>query len=129
MARDTNYRTPIGKLNPKDLAYPFAYVDDEFPIKQIQVPVLKEYPLFDAGKFPDNIKKYYWILKGEDGVSPWYALLKLDNGNYAFFKASSCKTGFCDKGNMSLKVSPYYNLLIKYAMSDEDYKMYFDNTL
>jgi len=124
-----NYHIPIGELYPKDLAYPFAYVDDEFPIKQIQVPIAKEYPLFDAGKFPDNIIKYLWIREGKDGVSPWYALMKLDNGNYAFFKASSCKTGFCDEGTMCLKVSPSYHTLIKYGMSNEDYKAYFDDTL
>jgi hypothetical protein len=128
MARDTSIRVPIGQLDPKDMAYPFAYVEDEFPIEDIQVPVLKEYPLFGAGKFPDNIKKYHWIRRGEDGLTPWYALVSLDNGNYAFFKAFSVDSGFCDGGVMSLKVCPYYDLIIKYGMSDEDYNIYFSET-
>jgi hypothetical protein len=128
MERDTHVRAPLGEMNPKDLDYPFAYVEDEFPIDDIQVSVLKEYPLFGAGKFPDNIKKYYWIRKGEDGVSPWYALMSLDNGNYAFFKASSVKSGFCDGGTMSLKVCPYYDLIIKHGMTEEDYNLYLKET-
>jgi hypothetical protein len=128
MARDTNTRIPISGANPKDLAYPFAYVDDEFLIEDIQVPVVKEYPLFGAGKFPDNIKKYHWIRKGEDGALPWYALVSLDNGNFALFKAFSGKAGFCDGGTMSLKVCPHYDLIVKYGMSDEEYRLYLNDT-
>ena len=128
MERDISIRAPLGEINPKDLSYPFAYVEDEFPIDDIQVPVLKEYPLFGAGKFPDNIKKYHWIRKGEDGVLPWYALVSLENGNFAFFKASSVKSGFCDGGSMFLKVCPYYDLIIKHGMSEEEYKLYFGET-
>jgi hypothetical protein len=65
---------------------------------------------------------------GEDGVSPWYALVGLDNGNYAFFNASSVKSGFCDGGIMCLKVCPYYDLIIKHGMSEEDYNLYVKET-
>jgi hypothetical protein len=129
MVRNTGLRQQIVEPNPKQMAYPFAYVNDEFTIEDIQVPVINERPLFDAGKFPDNIKKFYWIRQGRDGLKPWYALVKLRNNHYAFYKASSCTTGFGDGGSMSLKVCPFYDLIIKYAMTEDEYSMYMKDTL
>lgn len=127
--RHTGFRRQFVNPNPKDLSYPFAYVDDEFPLEEIQQPLLNEKPLFDAGKFPDNIKEYYWIRKGIDGIRPWYAFVKLSNNHYAFYKASSCATGFGNGGTMSLKVSPFYDLIVKHAMTLDEYIVYMEDTL
>jgi hypothetical protein len=127
MSRITSLRTQKNPINPKDVAYPFAYINDEFMISDIQVPVLNEHPLFSAGDFPENIKKYYWIQKGEDGIKDWHALVYLTNRHYALFGASCPTTGF-QTGKMSLVVSPYYDLLVRHAMSDKVYNTYIENT-
>ena len=127
--RDIYVRTSIGELNPKDMAYPFAYVDDEFPVEDIQYPLTDDYPLYDAGKFPDNIAKYYWIHKGEDGGSPWFCLARLTNGNYILYEASCCINGFCSKSAfMNLIVAPRYDMIIEHAMTPDIYKLYISET-
>jgi hypothetical protein len=62
-------------------------------IESIQKPVNNE--LYDAGNFPNNIVEYYWISK--DKIKWDYeinCLMKLNNGNYAFFYSGETLGGF-----------------------------------
>ena len=69
-----------------------------------------------------------FIKPGEEDELPWKALLQLDNGNYAFYIASCCYTGFDAVGSMALYISPNYSSIILHAMSDEDYAEYLAST-
>jgi len=62
-------------------------------INLIQKPVNNEF--LDAGDFPNNISEYLWI--SEDRIR-WdneiNALMKLNNGNYAYFYSGETLGGF-----------------------------------
>ena len=62
-------------------------------INSIQKPVNNE--LLDAGDFPNNIVEYFWISKDKIRWDKEInSLMKLNNGNYAYFYSGETLGGF-----------------------------------
>ena len=133
MSRDTQIRVQIEDIKVGSLHEPFSRINNQFEhdnysIKNIQHAIVVENKTYDAGEFPDNIEKYYWVYPGKNDEIPWYALMKLTNGNYALYKATCDYTGFDCQGYMELFVSPFYENLINYAMTERVYNKYIKKT-
>jgi len=133
MSRDTQFRIQNSHIDVGSLFEPFSWVNNQFDldnysIKNIQHPIVSENQMYDAGNFPDNIEKYYWVYPGKNDEKPWYALMRLTNGNYALYKATCDYTGFDCQGYMELFVSPCYESIILYAMTDRVYAKYIKKT-
>ena len=105
--------------NPSALIYPFEYINDYV----IPTPLINQ-PDEDVGNFPNNIEEYYWIYEGVNEEENWRCLCKLNNGNYAFFTAGCCYTGFDVSGSTDVYVSKSPFILINYAMTEKDYILY-----
>ena len=50
-------------------------------------------PMLDPGDFPFNIRHWIWAESGSNDYEPWRLLCELDDGHFAFYKASCCYTG------------------------------------
>ncbi len=108
----------------ESLEYPFSFIlEGEYKVKNFIVPMPGEL-LEDAGDFPHNISQYLWVYPGMNDEEPWLALVKLDNGNYAFFRGECDNTGFNCQGSMELYVSKSLTTLVEMAMTNEDYRKY-----
>jgi hypothetical protein len=107
---------PLAEPETSSLKYPFSYIgwNDVFVSG-----LLGEEPC-DAGKFPDNIETYYWIYEGSNDETPWYCLCKLDNGNYAFYKAWCDCSGFDGQSEMDLIVSRDLKRLFEEGLTDSE---------
>jgi hypothetical protein len=122
----------------KSLEYPFSfirgsnivndYIDEEdgYDVNDFIIPMPGE-PDEEAGDFPNNITKYLWVYEGENDERPWLALVKLDNGNYAYYRGECDYTGFDCQGAMELYISKNLATLVKMAMTNEDYRYYSEN--
>ena len=88
-------------MNSKYLSY--AYTPEDYNllknnnnlwnINSIQKPVNNE--LLDAGDFPNNIVEYFWISKDKIRWDKEInSLMKLNNGNYAYFYSGETLGGF-----------------------------------
>jgi hypothetical protein len=121
-------RTP----DPAWLDYPYAFIGDRLTDYQVDdfhrsIPLDAE-PA-DAGPFPGNIVRYYWIYEGHNDEHPWYALGQLKSGAYFFYVAECDYTGFDCQGGMKLWVSKSFQNLIDHAMTDSEYQEYLNDTV
>jgi hypothetical protein len=114
---------PLAEPDASALTYPFSYLDDYGVQEETFVKGLLGEENCDAGKFPNNIDAYYWIYKGCNDEQPWYCLCKLDNGNYAFYKAWCDYTGFDCQGGMYLIVSRDLKRLFEEGLTDSERKL------
>ncbi len=124
--RDNTRQVFPPQKNPdiESLEYPFEFITNgEYNIEDIIIPMPGE-PDEEAGDFPNNISDYLWVHPGENDETPWLALVKLNNGNYAFYKGECDYTGFDCQGAMELYVSKSLNTLVYMAMTNEDYRLY-----
>jgi hypothetical protein len=108
------------------MEYPFEFLrNGEYEKTTKQIP---GHNSEDIGEFPDNISEYYWISEGENDEKPWITLCRLTNGVYVFYKGECDYTGFDCQGNMEIYSSKDYSVLIRYAMSIDDYNKYYKDT-
>lgn len=115
--------------NRDSLSYPYSYLNeyDLTPNQIIGEP--KQEPI----DFPTCIFQYYWIHEGIKDEVPWRALFeyKDNDGNirYGFYIGECDYTGFDCRGSMRLYLSDKVDVLIEKALTDEDYRLYFQETL
>jgi hypothetical protein len=124
-----NHNPPQINEAVKSLEYPFSFIKDEedyYDVNDFIIPMPGE-PDEEAGDFPNNITKYLWVYEGENDERPWLALVKLDNGNYAYYRAECDYTGFLCQSYMELYISKNLETLVKMAMTNEDYRYYSEN--
>jgi hypothetical protein len=126
-------RTSKIPVNLADFEEPFneldGYVDDYLH------PIITE-PEEDPGDFPNNIVEVYWGYYDSGDEYDWYAadtwklFCRLDNGNYAYLDVLMDGSDYMGMGpeNLKLYVSKSYEDIIKYAMSDNDYESYIEDT-
>lgn len=114
--------------NLEDLNEPYFYIK-EYDLTPTQIIGEKQEELID---FPSCVNHYYWIYKGENDCYPWRALFKyIDKYNkerYGFYLGECDYTGFCCQGSMRLYVSDNLETLIEKALTDQDYKLYIQET-
>lgn len=98
--------TPIPSPDKEKLEYPFSFIGDDnaFCVKDFVSGILTE-DQPDPGNFPHNIVEYYWIHEGCNEEEDWMCLCRLDNGNFAFYRAGCGYTGFECTGGMKLIIS------------------------
>jgi hypothetical protein len=120
---------PITQDLLDSLEYPFSFLDgeniDEYPIVVDPIP---GQDAEDVGNFPNNIEHYYWIHAGENDEEPWLALCKLSNGVYVYYRGECDYTGFDCQGVMEIYASKDPFILVKFAMTSEDYDKYVNET-
>jgi hypothetical protein len=80
-------------------------------------------PKGDHGDFPNNIAEWLFYYEGCDYEESWMALVKLTNGNYAFYSAYADSVGF-DRRDMTLYVDPDPQVLVEFAMEEDSYRKY-----
>ena len=108
----------------ESLEYPFSHITEgDYELQDFIIPMPGE-PDEDAGDFPNNISEYLWVHPGENDETPWLALVKLNNENYAYYRGEADGTGFSCQGMMELYVSKNLTTLIYMAMTNEDYRLY-----
>jgi len=110
--------------NIESLEYPFSFIlEGDYDVEDFIIPMPGE-PDEDAGNFPNNIQEYIWVYEGANDEEPWLAIVKLDNGNYAFYRGECDYTGFDCQGAMELYISKSLDTLVRMAMTNEDYRHY-----
>jgi hypothetical protein len=99
--------TPLDQPTLTGFEYPFSCIEDEsmlYSIQDMTKGFVDEDPV-DAGNFPANITDVYWIHEGENDGDAWECLCKLENGLYAYYRASCDYTGFDCQGMMELHLT------------------------
>ncbi len=90
-----------------EFEYPFSFIHDNperYNVEDMVKGFVDEDPV-DAGNFPENITEVYWIQNGKNDGDEWECLCKLENGLYAYYRASCDYTGFDCQGGMDLQVT------------------------
>jgi hypothetical protein len=109
-----------------ELEYPYSFLrNGEYDCTVNPIP---GQPEEDVGAFPDNVAHYYWIHPGENDEEPWLTLCRLTNDVYVFYMGECDYTGFDCQGHMKLYASKDPNILLKYAMTSEEYDKYVKET-
>lgn len=112
------------KAVASQIEYPYSFIPELYNVQDILRTIPTEDTQADAGTFPSNIQKHYWIVEGENDGDEWKSLGKLKNGNYFFFTAACDYTGFDCQGWMRLWVSKSFQTILDHAMSKEDRRQY-----
>ena len=115
------------------LSLPYAYIQKQYgyPVESIIRHIHCE-PRIGVGRypntFPNTIKEYFWIYS--DLKSTWLALGILQSGFYFLYSAYSTSSNPFEgkKGNMNLWIASRYENIIKFAMSDDVYNRYLEET-
>jgi hypothetical protein len=111
------------------LRLPFLFINSSFGysissiLRKIYASpdfVLKE------NSFPYEISSYIWVQEGKIGNSSWFALGKLQDGLYFFYRAYA-HSDFIKDGHMDLWISPRLSDLQQFAMDRETYDIYSKN--
>lgn len=125
-------------INPDQLIMPFMYIQDQYGysvesiVRKINTQSILHLGVY-PNTFPNTITEYYWI-KYETNTNSmkWVAIGKLNSDQYFFYSAycNNVPKGFLQDGAiMHLWVSSRYSDLIYYAMSQEQYNVYFNETV
>ncbi len=100
--------TPLDQPDLTGFEYPFSCINEDilyyYNLADITKGFVDEEPV-DAGNFPTNITDVYWIHEGENDGDAWECLCKLENGLYAYYRASCDYTGFDCQGEMELHLT------------------------
>ena len=67
-------------------------------------------------------------MKLENDERPWLTLCVLTDDTYVFYMGECDYTGFDCVGRMILYASKHPEILVEYAMSDENYRKYMEDT-
>ncbi len=110
-----------------DLEEPFDFLEEYGGPRAIQRPLLGQEDV-DVGDFPNNVEEYLWTHEGINDYEPWYAVARLNNGSYVFFKAECVYTGFDCQGDMFLWAAKDLATLVNYAMDVQDYDAWIKGT-
>ena len=132
-------------INPNQLSMPFMYIQAKygFSVESIlrklhvqSILHLGEYP----DTFPNTIAHYYWIkyVSNTDSMN-WIAIGKLNSGLY-FLYTAHCKNmprafaqplvdGVPQGGQMNLWASMRFSDIIHFAMSQDQYEQYLNETV
>ena len=111
----------------RSMEYPYGYIGSYTPrydINSILSKILVEEGQAEAGNFPHNIAKHFWIREGQNDGDSWMACGQLTNGNYFFYTGGCDYTGFDCQGGMDLWVSASWKNIIEHAMTEEQYRLY-----
>jgi hypothetical protein len=111
------------------LRLPFLFVNSSlgYPISSILRPIYAS-PEFvlKPNSFPHDISTYLWVQEGCLGKEQWFALGRLEDGLYFFYKAYA-HSDFIKDGHMDLWVSPRLSDLEQFAMDRQIYELYSKN--
>lgn len=115
----------INEIDKGVLDYPFSSISPGFLEEGFEnIPGQKQFKISDFGDFPKNIKKYIWIFEGANDAESWRCLCILDNDLYMYYRAWCDCTGFDCRGTMEFYISDDLFVLINFAMTEEDYRLY-----
>ena len=115
----------------KDFKEPFIVITNNengyvknYSVKNILKPIFSDKKQASPGDFPNNIEEIYcWVFDDYKYEAYWWLFCKLNNGNYAYFKADVCSCGFTDWGQiMELYVSRSYKKLLNQAFDKYEYE-------
>jgi hypothetical protein len=132
MSRSSTIREQngVGYAVDKDMGNVYFYVnrDEQYDRDAIRRHIVVETVPADAGHFPANIRKHFWVRGGKNDGDSWISCGQLTNDAYFFFTASCCFTGFDAVGSMRLWVSNSWKNIVEHAMNQEEYNLYMAQT-
>jgi len=124
------------KLYPSQMTLPFSFCQQQFGYTNKKINVrLPGQSYLDVGEFPtgfpNNIQEYLWISQGNPGTDSWLCLGQLTSGIFFYYTATCNDTPrtFIDGGSMTLCVTTDYSKIIHYAMNQEEYDQYINETV
>ena len=128
--RDTSQRIARYMPDVKGFDLPLSYILANPRTKyRFPVPITEEYDNADLFPSTASIHTWLWASSSKKSGQPWHALLKLVNNNYVYLTAT-CENHF-DEPTACIKVMCSTSLenLIKYAMDDDAYALYYKKTM
>jgi hypothetical protein len=124
------------KLYPSQMTLPFSFCQPQFGYTNKKINLrLPGQSYLDVGEFPSgfpsNIQEYLWISQGNPGTDSWLCLGRLTSGIFFYYTATTYDTPrtFIDGGLMTLCVTTDYSKIINYAMNQEEYTQYINETI
>jgi hypothetical protein len=108
-----------------EMEEPISFLLEDYPCENVPMPGLPE---LDPGNFPYNIENVLWSHEGEHDSEDWLMIALNTDKNFIFYKAACDYTGFDCQGFMEIYVAKDYKDLILYALTNEDYEKYINET-